>query len=214
MSQSSSIPSRVRAALSRALAVAATGIVAAALLACGGSKSPANAAASEQSRERGAEAKLADFARCMREHGIDASTAPGPGGQGVGLKVSGKSGAGPQTMEAAQRACKRYQPEPKKINFSPQEKVAREEAVLKFAKCMREHGIEVHASTAGGGLQIRIHPSAGSAGPNPESPAFQGAQKSCQGLLPFKGKGPPGAAPGKSSGGSGQDSGAALAAGG
>ncbi len=191
MSPSSSIPSRARAMLPRALAATTTGLATVALLACGGSKSPTNAA-SGQSGERAAETKLADFARCMREHGINASTSTGPGGQGFGLKVSGKSGAGPQTMEAAQRACKRYQPEPKKIDLSPQEKVAHEEAVLKFAKCMREHGIEVHASSAGGGVQIQIHPKAGGAGPNPESPAFQSAQKSCQGLLPFKGNGPGG----------------------
>ncbi|HEV2975936.1 MAG TPA: hypothetical protein VGX69_13225 [Solirubrobacteraceae bacterium] len=210
---SQSIFSRVRAALPRTLAAAATGLATVALLACGGSSSPTSAAASEQSKERASEAKLADFARCMREHGVNASTSTGPGGQGFGLKVSGKSGAGPQTMEAAQRACKRYQPDPKKIDLSPQEKVAHEEAVLKFAKCMREHGIEVHASSAGGGVQIQIHPKAGSAGPNPESPAFQSAQKACQDLLPFKGPGP-GGGPSKSSTGGEQPSGAGLATGG
>ncbi len=81
-----------------------------------------------------------------------------------------------------------------KENLTPQEKVAREEAVLKFAKCMREHGINVHASTVGGGVRIGIERSATSGGPNPESPAFQAAQKACQGLLPLKG--PPGGGPG------------------
>jgi hypothetical protein len=93
-------------------------------------------------------------------------------------------------MEAAQKACKKYQPEPEKVNLSPQEKVARAEAVEKFAKCMREHGIEVHASSSEGHIAIRIHGGPGSGGPNPESPAFQKAQQSCQKLLPFKGKGP------------------------
>jgi hypothetical protein len=75
--------------------------------------------------------------------------------------------------------------------------VERAEAVEKFAKCMREHGIEVHASSAEGRISIQIHGKPGSGGPNPESPAFQKAQSSCQKLLPFKGKGPLGGPPGK-----------------
>jgi hypothetical protein len=105
-------------------------------------------------------------------------------------------------MEAAQKACKKYQPEQQKLNLSPQEKVERAEAVEKFARCMREHGIEVHASSSEGRVRIGIAGKPG-AGPNPESPAFQKAQSSCQKLLPFKGKGPHGGPPPKQLGGSG-----------
>jgi hypothetical protein len=128
------------------------------------------------------------------------------------------NGTNPSAMDAAQNACKRYQPSARKENLSPQEKVAREEAVQKFAKCMREHGINVHASTAGGGVQIGIQGGPGAGGPNPESPAFQAAQKACQGLLPFKGGGPggaPGGGPSTSSAKGGQGgSGASLQLGG
>jgi hypothetical protein len=161
------------------------------LAGCGGAGSAS--AASEGSRERQEEVRNADFARCLREHGIQAETAHGPGG-GFGLKVHGKAGqgAGPQQMEAAQSACKQYQPKGEKVNLSPQQKVEREEAVRKFASCMRAHGIDVHASTSGGGVQIAIGgPSGG--GPNPESPKFQAAQKACQGLLPFRKRDGPGA---------------------
>jgi hypothetical protein len=152
------------------------------LAACGGSSSsPTSSAAKEQQ----AEVKFADFARCLREHGIEAETATGPGGENHGLKIKGAGG--PAKMEAAQKACKKYQPEPQKLNLSPQEKVERAEAVEKFAKCMREHGIEIHASSSEGRVAIRIGGKPG-AGPNPESPAFQKAQSACQGLLPFKGK--------------------------
>ena len=174
------------------------------LAACGGSSPSSTSAAA---KEQQAEVKLADFARCMREHGIEAQAATAPGGEGQALKV--KSSGGPAKMEAAQKACKQYQPEPRKLNLSPQEKVARAEAVEKFAKCMRAHGIEVHASSSSeGGIAIRIHGNAGS-GPNPESPAFQKAQQSCQGLLPFKSRspgvqrvGPPPGAQGAHAGGS------------
>jgi hypothetical protein len=160
------------------------------LAACGGS-SPSST--SSAAKEQQAEVKLADFARCMREHGIEATAATGPGGEGHGLKV--KSSGGPAKMEAAQNACKKYQPTPEKVNLSPQEKVARAEAVEKFARCMREHGIEVHTSSSEGRIAIQIHGKPG-VGPNPESPAFQKAQQSCQGLLPFKRKGAPGGPPG------------------
>ncbi|MCW3019856.1 MAG: hypothetical protein JWN10_2164, partial [Solirubrobacterales bacterium] len=174
--------------------LAIPGVVAAAVIlaACGGSSpSSTSSAASEQQ----AEVKFADFAKCLREHGIEATAATAPGGEGHGLRIKGAGG--PAKMEAAQKACKKYQPEPRKLNLSPQEKVERAEAVEKFAKCMREHGIEVHASSSEGRVSIQIHGKPG-AGPNPESPAFQKAQSSCQKLLPFKkGKGPLGGPPSK-----------------
>jgi hypothetical protein len=184
------------------------------LAACGGSSPSSSAADNEQSKE---ETKVADFAKCLREHGINAETATGPGG-GHDLKVSpGKAGASPHAMEAAQKACQRYQPKAQKVNLSPQEKVEHEEAVQKFAKCMREHGIKLEASTAGGGVEIRIHAHPGAeGGPNPESPAFQSAQQACQKLLPFKGGPRPGGPPStnKSDSKSGQTGGLALSAGG
>ncbi len=175
-------------------AFAAIGVILAALLltACGGGSS--SPAASSAAKEQEAEVKNADFAKCLREHGIEATASTGPEGAGQAIRV--RSSAGPAKMEAAQNACKKYQPAPRKLNLSPQEKVQRAEAVEKFAKCMREHGIEVHASSSSeGGISIQIHGKPG-AGPNPESPAFQKAQGSCQGLLPFnKGKGRSGAPP-------------------
>jgi D-Tyr-tRNAtyr deacylase len=180
------------------LPLTAIGVIAAALAlaACGGSSSPSTSSAA---KEQQAEVKFADFAKCLREHGIKAETATGPGGEGHGLRIKGAGG--PAKMEAAQKACKKYQPEPQKLNLSPQEKVERAEAVEKFAKCMREHGIEVHASSSEGHVSIQIHGGGPGTGPNPESPAFQKAQSSCQGLLPFK-KGPNGGPPPKQLGGS------------
>jgi hypothetical protein len=187
-----------------AILLAALGAIAASLIlaACGGT-SPTSSAAGEQSSEQKAETKFADFARCLREHGVNAEAISHPGG-GHGMKVSPGSG-GPQQFEAAEKACARYRPAPQKANLSPQQKVEQEESVRKFAKCMREHGVKVEASTQGGGIQIRIHAHPGAEGaPNPESPAFQTAQKDCSGLLPGGGPkgGPPSRSQAKSAGGS------------
>ena len=165
----------------RALVLAASATLLTGLLAaCGGSSSsPSNAA-----QEQKAETKLADAARCFREHGVNAEVATLLGG-GRGLKMSpgGRAGKVPGLMQAAQKACAHYQPEPQKLNLSPQQKVEREEDVQKFAKCMREHGIKVEASAKNGRVQILLpgHPGTG---PNPESPAFKQAQSTCQKLLP------------------------------
>jgi hypothetical protein len=132
------------------------------------------------------------FSRCMREHGIKSFPDPQVSGGAVKLtfKVrAGEAGAPtPQRLDAAQNACKHFQASsaPK---LTPQEKVAREEQVLKFASCMRSHGVDIHASTSGGGAQVRIGGGPGSNGPNPESPTFLAAQKACQGLMPMKGAG-------------------------
>jgi hypothetical protein len=179
------------------------------LSACGAS-TPKSTATQEN------EEKFVKFAKCLREHGVNASTSTGGNGA---LRVNGTN---PQAMEAAQNACKRYRPMGGPANLSPQQKVEREEAVQKFAKCMREHGIKVETSTAGGAVKIGIHGGPGAGGPNPESPAFQAAQKACQGLLPFKGgpggrvqDSPAGGGPATSKSGPGSSgSGAGLAIGG
>jgi hypothetical protein len=172
----------------KALALAAAAALAACLTlaSCGGPSSNRNAASTEQSDET----KLADYARCMREHGFNAEVATLPGG-GHGLKIGGsKAGTpGPGESEAAEKACARYRPQPQTVNLSPQQKVEREESVGKFAKCMREHGIQVEASATNGNVRILLHGHPGSGGPNPESPGFQRAQSTCQKLLPKPGPG-------------------------
>jgi hypothetical protein len=154
------------------------------LTGCGGSgsASASNAAAREQATEQRAETKFQDFAKCLREHGVNARAISHPGG-GHGLKVGPGSG-GLAGMEAAEKTCARYRPEEKRGDPSPQQKVELEEGLQKFAKCMREHGIKVEASTTGGGARIQLQGKPGSGGPNPESPGFKAAQNTCRKLLP------------------------------
>lgn len=149
------------------------------LAACGSGKGSATASTA------GAAADAFKFSRCMREHGVTGFPDPnvGPGG-GMMLRFDGAAKVSPQTMESAQRACRRFAPGDRQT-LTPQQRVQREEAALKFARCMRAHGVDVpNPTTSGGGIQFHRGPGGG---PNPESPAFQSAQKDCQSLLPLKG---------------------------
>jgi hypothetical protein len=204
---------RFTRALAGRRSVAVLGALATSVLlaACGGSRTSTNSvASSEKTREQ----QFLKLSKCLREHGINVSTPTGGGP----IKIQGGVGnISPQTFEAAQNACKKYAPAAKE-NLTPQQRVEREEAVQKFAKCMREHGIKVEAQTSGGEIRIGIHRHAGEGGPggpNPESPAFQAAQKACQSYLPFKrapgGGGPGGPTTDKSGGaGGGQKVGLAI----
>jgi len=173
----------------RSLAILGAAAAVLVLSACGGGTSTNSVAASEKSREQ----QFLKLSKCLREHGINVSTPTGGGP----IKVQGAGNVTRQTIEGARSACKKYAPA-QNDKLTPQQRVEREEAVQKFAKCMREHGIKVEAKTSSGAIAIGIHPHAGEGGPNPESPAFEAAQKACQSYLPFK---PPGGAPSRSGGG-------------
>ena len=114
----------------------------------------------------------------MREHGI--KDFPNPEISGGHIKLNIKQGgpggisASPQMIEAAERACRRFQQEAEESNLAPQEQVAHEEAILRFAKCMREHGIPAELSGHGAGVKVEIHGHG-----NPKSPASQAALKAC-----------------------------------
>ncbi len=171
-----------RALTARLLTAAAVAGAGLALVACGGSRAPARAAAAEATTEQKAEVKFQDFARCLREHGIEAEA------DGHGIKVNGR---GEAAMLAAEKACAKFRPPPQRgpDRMSAQEKVDIEEALQRFARCMREHGVQVEVDAPGGRPQINIHGTP--SGPNPESPAFQAAQKACSKLLPGGGPGAP-----------------------
>lgn len=187
-----------RALAVRPLALLSLIALSSVLAACGKSSPSSSPTAAAATRADDA----VKFSRCMREHGI--KNFPNPEGSGGALRLRLRQRAGegvsPQTMQAAQRACRRYSPFAAELaKLTPQERIERQEAVLKFAKCMREHGIDLHASTSGDAVRIAVHAPAGTAGgPIPESPAFLAAQKACSGLLP---KPPGGLPPGGPGGG-------------
>ena len=112
------------------------------------------------------------YARCMRQHGIDM---PDPKFDAQGhMALQNPPGVGPDDpkFKAANQACQQYLPnggEPEKPN--PQE----QQQMVQFARCMRQHGINMPDPKPGGGIDVN-----GDAGVNPDSPKFKAAEQACQ----------------------------------
>jgi hypothetical protein len=123
------------------------------------------------------------FARCMRQHGIDMPD-PTFNGNAITQKLKrgpGSKGPDDPKFKAAQQACKQYLPNggaPEKVD--PQ----RWQQLLAFARCMRQHGINMPDPKPGGGIEIK----GGPGGVNPDSPTFKAAQQACQQYEPHGGK--------------------------
>ena len=133
------------------------------------------------------DAQLA-FTRCLRDNGIDVQDArPGSGPQRARRVQIGR-GVSPQVMERAVKTCR------EKTGGGPPELTAeqREEfrdQALKFARCMRENGVDMPDPqvTGSGGVLMRAR--RGSF--NPDSPAFRRAEQACREFRPeMRGGGP------------------------
>ena len=134
------------------------------------------------------------YAACMRENGVDM---PDPeiveddgGGEtkGFGIQVGGPAGSvDKEKFRAADTECRKHLANVvgagKGPNLSPED----EEKLLQFARCMREHGIDMPDPQNGGMI---INEDEGN-GPkiDPNDPDFQAAQEACEALLPGNGAG-------------------------
>ena len=127
------------------------------------------------------------FSQCMRSHGI--ANFPDPqqngNGEGISLRVNangGDTGLNPDSkqFQDAQTACQQYLPNGGQL--SPDQQAQAQQNALKFAQCMRAHGVDVPDPQPGsGGLPIRI--GTGNGKVNPDDPKFQAAQQACQSVL-------------------------------
>jgi hypothetical protein len=144
-----------------------------ALGACGGGD-PATAGTGDQQAEF-REAAL-KFARCMRAHGVDMpDPKPGEGGR----ITMGGPGMGPgdqAKMESAQKACQKILESVRPPEMSPEKEQKFKEQALKFARCMREHGIDMPDPQfqGGGRMTQRMNE-----GVDPQSQRFRDATEAC-----------------------------------
>lgn len=124
------------------------------------------------------------FARCMREHGVnipDPTTRAGGGQRFQRARIT----ADRATLERAQKACAGLMPR-NPILDNPERRAELQDQLLKFARCMREHGINMpdpQLGSGGRGFLFRVRPG-NRARLNPDSKAFQEAQQACEEHLP------------------------------
>ena len=149
--------------------------------ACGGAAKAGDASDPEKNRED----QLVEYTDCMREHGIDVDASE-EGGRfkiAVGAPAGGSAEEEPDDeMQAAMEACKDKMPM-RGEDLTPEERAELEDAMVEFAQCMREHGVDMPDPGDGGFVQRFDSKS----GPGPEDEEFQAAEKACEDKLPRKG---------------------------
>jgi len=155
------------------------GAAAMALTACGSGGGPSASAQTGSGPGPGA----VIFAKCMRGHGVPQFPDPG-GTPPAGSSVSILGAALPSTVnikapafQAALNTCmKRFLA----AHPRPPLSAAKKASALKFAQCMRTHGVPDFPDPRfppGGGIAIATPPSV-----TPSSPAFRHAQQACGNL--------------------------------
>ncbi|MCR6484236.1 hypothetical protein M8542_15545 [Amycolatopsis sp. OK19-0408] len=116
------------------------------------------------------EDKMRDFAKCMREHGVDMPD-PKPAGDGGGMAITlDGDGADKGKIDTAQKACKHLMPNGGEMKPPSAEEL---DKMRKDAKCMRDHGIDMPDPDPSGKGMTR----AGSVGDDPKK--FEEAAKAC-----------------------------------
>ncbi|GIH61933.1 hypothetical protein [Microbispora siamensis] len=110
------------------------------------------------------------FAQCMREHGVDMPD-PDPDGR---VRIIGKKGD-EATMQKAMQACQHFMKDAVGDKLGGDDPQARDR-MLKFAQCMREHGVDMPDPEPGKGLQVKIKPG--------QEKAMEEAQKACEEFAP------------------------------
>jgi hypothetical protein len=137
---------------------------------CGGS-SP-----SSKSSGQNTQAQQLKYAQCMRQHGVNVSDPNQNGDQTIQNPQGGV-----QQMQAAEQACQKYAPNG---GQPPKPSAQQQDAMIKFAQCMRNHGIPIPdpPSQPQPGGAVPLIPQ--NSGVDQNSPQFQQAQQACQHYLP------------------------------
>jgi hypothetical protein len=167
----------VRARTFRALAlVGVTGLTLAAS-ACGGSSGATARGSMSASSSRDPEA----WSACMRSHGVPNFPDPVSSGQirvdPRKLAESGIDVDSPRFKRAA-RACLRLQPKGARAT-ARQPTAAQQQAMLRFARCMRSHGVPNFPDPQpGGALDLAQKVAA------PNSPQFKATEHTCRNFVP------------------------------
>ena len=164
--------------LTRLPAAAALAIAALAVTACGGGDPASGAAAAKNGPSAEMRRAMLDYARCMREHGVDM---PDPTFSDGGARVEQRSRAGkirPEQARSAEQACKHFREKIKPPTLTDAEKEEFKQQALAQARCMREHGVDMPDPTFNrdGGATVRMGKGSGF---RPDDPKVRAAERAC-----------------------------------
>ena len=149
----------------------------------GFSKTPPQGGGFRLAMRVGNAAQGAKYSACMRKHGV--TNFPDPNGEGV-IQIDSGMGIDPgsPTFKSARTACDKLLPNGGQP--TPAQQAQRQQEMLAFSACMRDHGIKDFPDPTNGGIQLHIAPGSDL---DPNNPKFQAAQSACQSHLPFKAPG-------------------------
>jgi hypothetical protein len=166
-----------------------------ALGACGGSDDGGKSPSAASGKDTPFEGAL-KFSKCMRDHGVDFPDPQHVGSGGIKLTVHNINPNDPK-VKSAQNACQKYMQIGGGETIDPAKRAKLQEAALAFARCMRQHGVDIPDPqlSGKGGLTFQAGPrSGGTGGPsssgkgkglgvNPDAPKFKAANKACSHFL-------------------------------
>jgi hypothetical protein len=154
---------------------------------CGGSNGPgvpsagsnkSNHARAASASSGGVAAQFLAFSRCMRSHGFSDFPDPTTSGGGVGIQLNRGPGSdlNPNNpkFKAAQQVCQSLAPLPGGSQ-TPTQSAQQIAAELRWARCMRSHGLPSFPDPNGQGAFDRNKV-------DENSPAFQTASNACASL--------------------------------
>ncbi|UOZ08088.1 hypothetical protein [Amycolatopsis sp. WQ 127309] len=130
---------------------------------------PSSSAPAKAADNKSDEDKMRDFAKCMREHGVDMPD-PKPAGDGGMAVALGGDAKDAGKFEAAQSACKSLMPNGGEMKPPSPEQL---DKMRKDAKCMRDHGIDMPDPDPAGKGTTRL------GGPGDDPSKFEAAAKAC-----------------------------------
>jgi hypothetical protein len=130
------------------------------------------------------------YARCMRENGIDMPdpvVTEGTDG-GVTIDQQGGTPVSKDKMAAADQTCHHFMAEGRSGGPGAAMSAEDLDKMLKFAQCMRAHGVDMPDPDPNGGFVMRIDDGSATSGGglSPDDPEFKAAETACASLLPGK----------------------------
>ncbi|MFY1674628.1 hypothetical protein ACN27G_32590 [Plantactinospora sp. WMMB334] len=137
----------------------------------GGAGPTASASAAAMSDED----RRLEFAKCMRENGVEMpDPEPGEGG----IRIQRRPGDDPAKTQAAMEACRHLLPDGGQVQLNPEQV----EQLRKMATCMRENGVPDFPDPGPDGtMQL---PGRGAL--KLDDPTFQAAMEKCRGEFPIR----------------------------